>query len=925
MFDLEIRDILKVNKKQNCVTFFFRKTKKYKKKEYLKCYIIKKSERKELSFMRWITKICLLSFISSLLIPISTIPIPNTKIENINSENKIIDNKNEDEIEIIDNKDEYEIEIIDNKTIKPLLKNENINIKTVKQKISEESIKEMLLENIDWKDIYFKDENEREYRIGEIIQLEITNNEKFEINIKENSIVQNDDQNIVEEVDKKDLSNQESVKEEAVISVENVGEESIVDMVDSSVLDASASRDVPKIPDEKNILPLNQIFNVPVGKGPAIIQNGKVLQITSDIYQSGAIWSKQKINLDKDFRMRSWIYLGNQGKDAADGITFTLHNDSLGARAIGSSGSGLGAYSTRNSRKHISRALSFEFDTYYNNSRSPKDDMDYGLIRNNEEHKGHVAYTIPSGNSHIYQAGNHIEARFPTNFLSDGRWHQFDVNWDTTSKRLSILLPDLELKKRMNNNSLIPTDGTISFDLSDYKSRFGGSYVHWGFTGSTGALWAENAIAMTSIPNSVSHVATLKKEQENTYTNEIEANEKNIIDINDHLILDDKYSEFTKEAQIMIEMDNLEYQAGSLKIDNKKVTENNIKIEKNKLIVTLDEMASEMKKEADLNFKAKIKNSTPGTTKSYRFFYLDDGVISDSNEVKINFVKEKPQYFLSSQIKKVTDSDQMYRENISVFAGERVSIRNDIEKMTTGTKYEKYDSISTNLSGLDTDSLKVKINDEELKEKKFIRFEGDQLIISFFDDRWIETLNQKDRLEVVIEATVKQELEQDALSFDFRYSGPQYDNVSNVVTVDIKEEILNLIAVPSSIDFGKHMIDSKSHEFWATIVGDLIVRENRNKDANDWTLTINEVEPLTNQENEEKVLSDLMWWNDGPKKERITTSETVIKTYKHSGDYIVNTDWNEKNKRGISIEIPWNRQYVGQYQGKLEWRLKVTP
>lgn len=77
----------------------------------------------------------------------------------------------------------------------------------------------------------------------------------------------------------------------------------------------------------------------------------EALMVTDKVRgQNGAIWSKYKLDLTKDFRFESYLYLGDEGGNAADGMTFTLQNNPLEkyssdqSISIGSKGVGLGAY-----------------------------------------------------------------------------------------------------------------------------------------------------------------------------------------------------------------------------------------------------------------------------------------------------------------------------------------------------------------------------------------------------------------------------------------------------------------------------------------------------------------------------------------------------------------------------------------------------
>lgn len=82
--------------------------------------------------------------------------------------------------------------------------------------------------------------------------------------------------------------------------------------------------------------------------------NTDVVIITDDNGgQAGAIWSEEgyRIDLRRSFHLKMKVYLGSKGKDAADGITFTMHNDQRKGNAIGHDGQSLGAMGEFNKNK----------------------------------------------------------------------------------------------------------------------------------------------------------------------------------------------------------------------------------------------------------------------------------------------------------------------------------------------------------------------------------------------------------------------------------------------------------------------------------------------------------------------------------------------------------------------------------------------
>ncbi|MGQ7386743.1 SpaH/EbpB family LPXTG-anchored major pilin [Streptococcus suis] len=147
--------------------------------------------------------------------------------------------------------------------------------------------------------------------------------------------------------------------------------------------------DYSKIPRYPN----GQILDFSNNKSYVTKDDSSVAVLTRDsTWQSGVMWSLDKIKLDEPFHMISYVYLGNKGQTqgGADGITFTMHNDDKNATerdsgsisntrdgAYGALGNGLGVYGNHFSgadnsniyvqmKKGVTNGIALEFDTFYN-------------------------------------------------------------------------------------------------------------------------------------------------------------------------------------------------------------------------------------------------------------------------------------------------------------------------------------------------------------------------------------------------------------------------------------------------------------------------------------------------------------------------------------------------------------------------------
>ncbi|HEM3680754.1 TPA: SpaH/EbpB family LPXTG-anchored major pilin [Streptococcus suis] len=186
---------------------------------------------------------------------------------------------------------------------------------------------------------------------------------------------------------------------------------------------------VSKFPDQTAKLESNRSY--------VTEKDSSVAVITRDArWQSGVMWSneKNKIKLNEPFHMVAYVYLGNRtqhdknfnGLGGADGITFTMHNDSkelsqiltaegklasgsrdnTGINAYGALGNGLGVYGSNFSAnvssdsnnmvdfwRGVENGITLEFDTYYNDNDTTQhsdNDLTYHIIP--QKWKGNVRY-----------------------------------------------------------------------------------------------------------------------------------------------------------------------------------------------------------------------------------------------------------------------------------------------------------------------------------------------------------------------------------------------------------------------------------------------------------------------------------------------------------------------------------------------------
>ena len=215
----------------------------------------------------------------------------------------------------------------------------------------------------------------------------------------------------------------------------------------------------------------------------------KLLRLTDNQRQNMSIWSKKKLDLKKDFNITGYVYLGDRGADAGDGMTLTFQKTS--ATALGNNGGGLGAYGAFGKE-----AMYIELDTYFN-----ADNYDRSITKTTPTGH-HVAITTTIFADPGAEWTDHETVYMPTNSqgLSDGYWKKLSVDWDAKNRRLSY---ELKYASGPNKGELLSSDSYIN-DRPEFDGE-----IYWGFTGATGLAYEENAMAFTSLPQVINQEAVL--------------------------------------------------------------------------------------------------------------------------------------------------------------------------------------------------------------------------------------------------------------------------------------------------------------------------------------------------------------------------------------------------------------------------------
>lgn len=451
--------------------------------------------------------------------------------------------------------------------------------------------------------------------VEEETETEDTTEERNEAEVEENS-----DKDKIEATEVEDEAEEKAEKEEtkAEAREEKDDAEAEAEKEDTDKLKKAAPRylgdneveeTAPALPPGYNSISFDEVFHQPIGVGTELLSDTE-LQITPDAKSNmGAVWSKDKLDFTKRFTLDAYMYLGNRGRNAADGLTITFQNDPRMKtninEVIGANGMGIGAYSQarRNGTDYIRNALSVEVDTYKNSGTFDRIDREIDDVGSGKGHNGHLGVVIPAPNNNNY-SGQHSNVTLAQEPISNGEWHKMTVKWNPATSGLTYIFDDYESQ---------------TYQINDLESTFGGTEAHWGFTGSTGGSHALNVVAFKELPQHqlISQKASVQNKTENgNHEEEIDVYNGQTLNYQVTTRYDSVDLDPWKDGVVTTVLPKgFDYVEGSATSDGQAITSGVVFDEAKRELsfpkVTLDETNRENK----ISFDLKVKDATEGVEK----------------------------------------------------------------------------------------------------------------------------------------------------------------------------------------------------------------------------------------------------------------------------------------------------------------------
>ncbi|MFC6261395.1 WxL domain-containing protein [Levilactobacillus fujinensis] len=257
--------------------------------------------------------------------------------------------------------------------------------------------------------------------------------------------------------------------------------------------------------------------------------------VTNAPNQFGSIWSTNENDFDltKNETMSMWLYFGNQGTAADNGMAFVLQNDSqrtLAMPAWGSDGISaetLGVWGVTAdplqdtaagiAATAIQNSWALEFDTNFNDgaggqanafdvgqppvhiaSNYPGDAESYARVKDT------TFSSDPSAATFRVRHNGLISEATQSNFLANGSWHHLTLSWNARASTMTYTFND---KNPVTEESTPGVSRTVRIDLNKVDPNHTGRAL-WGFTGATDNRYENNLVVLESAPGLVSASTT---------------------------------------------------------------------------------------------------------------------------------------------------------------------------------------------------------------------------------------------------------------------------------------------------------------------------------------------------------------------------------------------------------------------------------
>ncbi|KAJ61006.1 hypothetical protein [Enterococcus faecalis] len=143
------------------------------------------------------------------------------------------------------------------------------------------------------------------------------------------------------------------------------------------------------------------------------------------------------------------------------------------------------------------------------------------------------------------------------------------------------------------------------------------------------------------------------------------------------------------------------------------------------------------------------------------------------------------------------------------------------------------------------------------------------------------------------------------------------------VPINVIAGALEFKSVPDLLDFGSRKISTVNNIYRPSVSGNLIVSDTRGSKKGPWRVLLQETDKLSSKDSN---LGGLTYYtNSNNETINIGEDKTIVEEGNLTDTNELNISENWKDKKGISLIIPVEKQIIGSYNGRLSWTLEDVP
>lgn len=153
---------------------------------------------------------------------------------------------------------------------------------------------------------------------------------------------------------------------------------------------------------------------------------------------------------------------------------------------------------------------------------------------------------------------------------------------------------------------------------------------------------------------------------------------------------------------------------------------------------------------------------------------------------------------------------------------------------------------------------------------------------------------------------------------DMNYRDATFKEGTKITVVGV----LSLVTIPDGLEFGDKLVSNKTENYRPAVNGDLVVSDTRGGAKKPWRLTLSQSEVLKNGS---ISLEDALYYKSQLGEMQITTVSQIVEsdTFASDGSKDISATW--LGDEGFKLTVPVEKQRVGDYSGKLLWKLEDVP